>query len=149
MPRQYFSRETAADSHTPSQSMAKPKLTKNYHLRPRPPDFHNFLYVIYTWSSVWPALYVWSILKAYCKNMTIDDTLGIIVFCRIDPSHKSHNALVLYPTIHYFVTEMCTFLLQSGALWDICLMHCGICLMNQLLWWKSSTVTLCGTVSSS
>ena len=25
-----------------------------------------------------------------------------------------------------FVTEMCTFLLQNGALWDICLIHCGI-----------------------
>ena len=22
---------------------------------------------------------------------------------------------------------MCTFLLQNGALWDICVMHCGIC----------------------
>ena len=41
---------------TAIQSTAKPKLTKNYHLRPRPPDFHNFLYVIYTWSSVWPGL---------------------------------------------------------------------------------------------
>ena len=29
----------------PVQSTAKPKLTKNYHLRPRPPDFHNFLQV--------------------------------------------------------------------------------------------------------
>ena len=30
----------------PIQSTTKPKLTKNCHLRPRPPDFHNFLYVI-------------------------------------------------------------------------------------------------------
>ena len=57
VPRQCFSLGTAADGHTPSQSKAKPKLTKNYHLRPRPPDFHNFLYVIKTWSSVWPGLY--------------------------------------------------------------------------------------------
>ena len=44
--RQCFSSGTAADGHTPYKSKAKPKLTKNYHLRPRPPVFHNFLYVI-------------------------------------------------------------------------------------------------------
>ena len=47
----------------------------------------------------------------------------------IDPSHKSHNAPVPYPLMHHFVTEMCTFLLQNGALWDICLMLCRICEM--------------------
>ena len=26
----------------------------------------------------------------------------------IDPSHKSHNASDKYPTMHHFVTEMCT-----------------------------------------
>ena len=25
---------------------------------------------------------------------------------------------------------MCTFLLENGALWDICIMHCGICEMR-------------------
>ena len=33
-------------------------------------------------------------------------------FSLIDPSDKS---------------DVCTFLLQSGALWDICLMYWGIC----------------------
>ena len=46
---------------------------------------------------------------------------------KIDPSHQSNNALDIYPTMHHFETEMCTFLLQSGALWDMGLMHCGIC----------------------
>ena len=41
--------------------------------------------------------------------------------------HKSHNAHVPYPTIHHFGTEMCAFLFQSGALWDMGQMHCGIC----------------------
>ena len=41
--------------------------------------------------------------------------------------HKSHNAPVSYLTMHHFVTEMCTFLLQNGALWDMRLVHCGIC----------------------
>ena len=44
-----------------------------------------------------------------------------------DLSHKSHNAPVAYPTMHHFVTEMCTFLLQNCALWDFCLMYYGIC----------------------
>ena len=40
--------------------------------------------------------------------------------------HKFHNASVPYPTMQYYVTEMGTFLWQNGALWDICLIHCGI-----------------------
>ena len=60
-------------------------------------------------------------------------------FSRIDPSHNSHNALDKHPTMHHFVKEMCTctcvcahahvctFLLQNGALWDMGLVHCGIC----------------------
>ena len=49
----------------------------------------------------------------------------------IDPSHKSHNALNKYPTMHHFVTEMCRHLHifvtkwcivghGIGALWDLC-----------------------------
>ena len=41
----------------------------------------------------------------------------------INKSHISHKAPVLYTTMHHFVTEMCTFLLHSGALRDICVMH--------------------------
>ena len=48
-----------------------------------------------------------------------------------------HNAPLPYLTMHHshipqcliFVTEMCTFLLQKGTSWGICLMHCGICEM--------------------
>ena len=50
----------------------------------------------------------------------------------IDPSHKSQNASDKYPTIHHFVTEMCTFLLQNVALWDMAHMHSGICEMGLL-----------------
>ena len=50
--------------------------------------------------------------------------------------HKSHTALVLYPTMHHFVAEICLFLLTCAALWDICLMHRGICEMGLLpKWW--------------
>ena len=49
----------------------------------------------------------------------------------IDPSNKSHNVLGKYPTMHHFVTEMCTRVHISvtkwcivgsgtGALWDLC-----------------------------
>ena len=34
--------------------------------------------------------------------------------------------------MHHFVTEMCTFLLQNGALRDMGLVHCGICEMGLL-----------------
>ena len=34
----------------------------------------------------------------------------------------------------HFITKMgCTFLMQDGALWDICLMHCGICEMGLII----------------
>ena len=29
--------------------------------------------------------------------------------------------------MHHFATKICTYLLQNAVLWDICLMHCGIC----------------------
>ena len=46
----------------------------------------------------------------------------------LDPARKSHNASDKYPTIqHFFATEMCTFMIQSGALWDIEWVHGGIC----------------------
>ena len=49
----------------------------------------------------------------------------------IDPSHKSHNALEKYPTMHHFETEMCTHTpisftkwyivgYRTGELWDLC-----------------------------
>ena len=41
---------------------------------------------------------------------------------------KSHNTPVAYPAMQHFkCTHACTFLFQNGALWGICLMHCGIC----------------------
>ena len=45
--------------------------------------------------------------------------------------YKHHNASVLYPTMHHFVTEMCPFLLQNGTLCDISMMHCGTLEMMQ------------------
>ena len=51
----------------------------------------------------------------------------------IDPSYKSHNASDKYPTMYHFVTEMCTCLLQNGALWDMGLVHCGICAASLFL----------------
>ena len=47
------------------------------------------------------------------------------MYLLIDLIHKSHNAPVPYPTVHHFVPEMRTFLLENGALWDSYLMHCA------------------------
>ena len=51
----------------------------------------------------------------------------------IDLLHKPHNALVPYPTMHQYITKMCTilFLLKNHAIWVISLMHCGICEIDQ------------------
>ena len=53
-----------------------------------------------------------------CRNEFCSDKL-------IEPLHKSHNAPVPYPTMQHFNrnVHVCTFLLQNGALWDICLIH--------------------------
>ena len=32
--------------------------------------------------------------------------------------------------------QMCTFLLQNGALWGIGLLHCGICELGQFFWFQ-------------
>ena len=51
----------------------------------------------------------------------------------ISQSYKSYKARVPYPTIHHFGTEICVFLFQSGVLWDMEQVHCGIC-ETGLLW---------------
>ena len=45
----------------------------------------------------------------------------------IHPSHKCYNAVDKYPTMHHFVAEMCTFMSQNCALWDLGEVHYGIC----------------------
>ena len=49
----------------------------------------------------------------------------------------SHNAPLCNRNVHISV-HMCTFLLQSGALWDMGLVHCGICEMD-LFWYQTAT----------
>ena len=74
----------------------------------------------------------------------------------IDLIHEYHNAQVPHPTMHHFVTEMCTCMHfsvakwcivghLSNALWDIYLMHCGICEMGLLRFvshWDRTTLPL-------
>ena len=43
----------------------------------------------------------------------------------IDLLHTTHNAPVPFPTMHQFVTGMCTILLQNHVSWVISLVHCG------------------------
>ena len=53
----------------------------------------------------------------------------------IDTSHIAHKALDKYPTIHHFVTEMCTHVHISATKWRIVVMglvHCGICATGPL-----------------
>ena len=50
-----------------------------------------------------------------CKQITIGHNRSN----RTDPSHKSHNASDNYPTVHHFVTEMCTRVHISVTKWCI------------------------------
>ena len=60
-----------------------------------------------------------NVRSVYCMHLQMH-------VARLEPSHKSHNSLDKYPTMHHFVTKMCTFLFQNGALWEMWLVHCGI-----------------------
>ena len=40
---------------------------------------------------------------------------------------KSYDAPIHYHIMQHFGTEMCTFLFQNDALWDIGQVHYGIC----------------------
>ena len=55
---------------------------------------------------------------------------------RIDPSHKSHNALGKYPTMHHFVTEMCTIVHISVTKW--CIVGYGTVALWDLWYWSIS-----------
>ena len=65
-------------------------------------------------------------IKIQCGPMTIKQispksshTHSSSMRMSIDHSHKSHNASVLYPTMHHFVTEMCTYVHISVTKWCI------------------------------
>ena len=46
-----------------------------------------------------------------------------VIFCfRFAISYHPHD-----PLSYNIKVDTCVFLLHNGALWDICLMHCGIC----------------------
>ena len=60
------------------------------------------------------------------KAALISDICLTNSFMHVAQFHKCHNASVPYPTMHHFGTEMCTFLFQCGAFWDMRQVHCGI-----------------------
>ena len=77
-----------------------------------------------------------------CLQMTKASTLSKSTW--IDLLRESHSAPVIYPTVHHFVTEMCTCVFISGtkiALWCISLVHDRICEMSAsyLNWWTWSS----------
>ena len=65
---------------------------------------------------------------------------------QVHRSHKFHSASDIYPTMHHFVTEMCTHVHISvtnwcnvgcgtDAFWDMALVHCGIVNLVYCQWW--------------
>ena len=78
------------------------------------PIYHQNIVLI----KFWPFAWFWVIVWCWACLST-------------DPSQESHNASDKYPTMHYFVTEMCTHVhisvtkqcivgYENGALWDLC-----------------------------
>ena len=58
----------------------------------------------------------------------------------------SHSAPLCNRNVHTCPGQVCTLLLQSGALWDICLMHYGICEMGLYclyIWYCVPNILLC------
>ena len=60
----------------------------------------------------------------------------------INPSHKSHNASDRCPAMHHFVTEMRTFLLQNGTLWNMGQVYYAICELGQMPMYNVSLLML-------
>ena len=90
----------------------------------------------------------WTIFSGFLNSFThivkgcFTDTGAIMRYRSISPIHQWNK----YPTMHHFVTSVthntqlcirnvhvCAFLLQSGALLDVGLVHCGICEMDLLI----------------
>ena len=81
----------------------------------------------------WDKYATWTYRDIYNQNKEQQNSMYIW-----DLSHNSHNASNKYPTMHHFVTEMCTHvhisvtkwcIVEYGtdALWDMGLVNCGIC----------------------
>ena len=73
-------------------------------------------------------VYIW--WRHHDETILVHTGCKIVVWDIVTPLNRLisqiHNAPEKYATMHHFVTKMCTFLLQSGALWDMGLVHCGI-----------------------
>ena len=73
----------------------------------------------FSWKSVPQHVYPWIVLRLL-----------------IDQSHKFHNALDEYTTMHHFLPEVFTHVhisVKNGALWNMGLVHCGICATDLLI----------------
>ena len=75
------------------------------------------------------ALTIW-ILKGP-KQMLVGSSFEIQYEFSDRPIAQIPQCASPYLTMHHFVTEMCTFSVKNGALWDICLVQCGICEITQ------------------
>ena len=70
------------------------------HIRLLCDDFFMVMNQLSKWNS--DATPICAYTQSYSKYQTITH------YVTIDPSHKSQNASVAYPTMQHFVTEMCT-----------------------------------------
>ena len=72
----------------------------------------------------------WCIHTRYKRSIKPSIMFSLVFLKLIEPSHKSQNASLPYPTMQHLVTEMCTCVhisatkwcimgYLSGALWDL------------------------------
>ena len=78
--------------------------------------------------------------KAYIVSISLHESMSLSIN---GPSHISHNAPVLYPTMYHYRRENCTLLLYGNALWDVGQVHCGICEIGLLTWFISYSWVRC------
>ena len=85
-------------------------------------------------------------MQLYMKNsglvQTNDIEKGKKAQTRIDPSHKSHEALDKYPTMHHFVAELCTSV-GVMELSDAILYELWPVLRNVELVWRFGRIKWC------
>ena len=83
------------------------------------------------YGTLWHRKYLSTLVQVIAFHLLGAKSLpeSMLAHCQLDPQekhkkgrdlmHKSHNAPVLYPTMHQFVTEMCTCVHISVIKWCI------------------------------
>ena len=73
----------------------------------------------------------WNSANLQISHLSLSLFLNYLSLHTIDLIHKSHNVPVLYPTMRNRNVHIS---ILNGVLWDMELVHCGICEIALLMW---------------